>query len=220
MKNTENYHYLALLFALSSICDNISVKRDKQGDGISQQTEYSFTSNDGQVDFKIRLYTYSPDKNPYKREVYQLANYIRLNNDFLKIDKPITTDTELFENTAKLANAFTHWTSYKLKFIPTQSNATEIFSRLAEPVNYVYGWKQDVEKTFVPMCREHIALTTAGNLMVKDFLSLDKTSAVLLRKHINQVLFGFGFKPEYVMEMYHSSKVLPPYSEPDAKTLH
>jgi hypothetical protein len=66
----------------------------------------------------------------------------------------------------------------------------------------------------------HIALTTAGNLMVKDFLSLDKTSAVLLRKHINQVLFGFGFKPEYVMEMYHSSKVLPPYSEPDAKTLH
>ena len=220
MKKTENYHYLALLFALSSIADNVSVKRDKSGEGLSQQTEYSFTSNDGQVDFKIRLYTYSPDKNPYKREVYQLANYIRLNNAFLKIEKPITNDTELFESAAKLANAFTHWTSYKLKFMPTQSNANAIFSRLAEPVNYVYGWKQDVEKTFVPLCREHITLLTAGNLMVKDFLSLDKTSAVDMRKNINRTLFSLGFTPEYVMEMYHSSKTMPPYSEQPPKTLN
>ena len=220
MKKTENYHYLALLFALSSIADNVSVKRDKQGEGMSQKTEYSFTSNDGQVDFKIRLYTYCPDKNPYKREVYQLANYIRLNNAFLKIDKPITNDTELFEAAANLANAFTHWTSYKLKFMPTPSNANAIFSRLAEPVNYVYGWKQDVEQTFIPMCREHIALLTAGNLMVKDFLSLDKTTAVDMRKNINRTLFALGFSPEYVMDMYLSSKTMPPYSEQPPKTLN
>ena len=102
--------------------------------------------------------------------------------------------------------------------MPTPSNANSIFMRLAEPVNYVYGWKKDVEQNFIPMCREHIALTTAGNLMVKDFVSLDKTSAVQMRKNINRTLFAFGFAPEYVMEMYHSSKTMPPYSEPVAKS--
>ena len=220
MKKTENYHYLALLFALSSIADNVSVKRDKNGEGMAQQPEYTFTSNDGQINFKIRLYTYCPDENPYKKEVYQLANYVQANNDFLKISKPIENDSELFENAAKLANGFTHWTSYKIRYSLSQERLNSIFQRLAEPVNYVYGWKQDVESTFIPMCREHIALITAGNLMVKDFLSLDQTSAVQMRKNINRSLFALGFAPEYVMEMYHSSKTMPPYEEPAPKTLN
>lgn len=213
MKRTENYHYLSLLFALTSLADNITITRDKKGDGIQQQTDYIFESNDGKLNFKIGLYKLSKDPNPYKKEVYELATYIGQNNDFLKIQKPVTTDKELFENAAKLATAFSHWHTVKIRFSLTNDRLQEIFNRLAQPINTTYAWKQDIEQTFIPLCREYITIMTAGTLMSKKFLSLEDTTAVDIRKIINQSLFAFGFSPDYVMEMYLSGKQLPPFAE-------
>ena len=221
MKRTENYHYLALLFSLASIADNVNVIRDKQGDGIQQKTNYIFASNDEKLNFSIALYKLSKDPNPYKKEVYELATYIGQNNAFLNIQKPVKSDAELFENAAKLASAFSHWNQIKIRYNPSKEYLTELFHQLAAPINSTYAWKQDVERTFVPLCREHITLLTAGTLMSEKFLSLENTTAVDIRKNINKSLFALGFSPEYVMEMYQSSKVMPPFAEePPAKASH
>ena len=175
-------------------------------------------SEDGKLNFKISLYKLSQDPNPYKKEVYELATYIGQNNAFLKINKPVTSDAELFENAANLASAFSHWNQVKIRYSLSKERLVEIFNRLANPINTTYAWKQDVEKTFVPFCREHITLLTAGTLMSEKFLALDKTTAVDIRKNINKSLFALGFSPEYVMDMYMSSKTLPPFAEtPPAK---
>ncbi len=203
-KYIENYHYMSLIFALASISPEIHIIRDKNGFGFTQKTDYHIYSNDLMVDYTINFYTYSTDEKPYQKELYGLANYVRTNNPYQKLNTPVTNDKELFSTLVSLSNAYNHWTRAKLKLC-SEPEQNEILAETMAPLSTTCDWIDNINDTFIPRCREHIALLVATQLMYKEFLSLGKTSERKIKQCINQSLFALNFAPEEVMNMYLAS---------------
>lgn len=207
-KYIENYHYMSLIFALASISPEINIIRDKNGFGLAQKTDYHIYSNDLAVDYTINFYTYSTDEKPYQKELYGLANYVKANNPYLKLNDPVTNDKELFSTLALLSNAYNHWTRAKLRLC-SEPEQNEILTKTLSPLTTTCDWIDNINDTFIPRCREHIALLTATQLMYKEFLSLGQTNERKIKQCINQTLFALNFAPEDVMNMYIESSGYP-----------
>ena len=199
---------MALIFGLASISPEINITRNKTGFGFAQKSDYYIRSNDGLIDYKLNFYEFSKDKIPYQKELYDLANYVRTHNQYLTLNTPVTNDKELFSTIAMLSNAYNHWTCAKLRILP-ENEHLGILTETLSPLTTTCNWIEDINETFIPRCREHIALLTASQLMYKEFLALKDTSARKIKQCINQTLFALNFTPEDVMNMYLVSNNYP-----------
>lgn len=208
MKQLENYHYGAYLFALAAISDKVEITRKIEGTGLARKVYYNISSPDKAYNETFSFFSMPKSSNPFKKELFELVSFISKQKK-LNVS-PVTSDKELMHQFLYLVNEAIHMKNVKLSFCFSQEDFNKKMNEIAMPYETIAGWRVETEKNFIPMCREHMLLKTAENLSAEILSKPQIINESEILQTIAETLKGFGFTETYISDMINRSAKLPP----------
>lgn len=208
MKQLENYHYGAYLFALAAISDKVEITRKIEGTGLARKVYYNISSPDKAYNETFSFFSMPKSSNPFKKELFELVSFISKQKK-LNVS-PVTSDQELMRQFLYLVNETIHMKNVKLSFCFSQEDFNKKMNEIAMPYETIAGWRVETEKNFIPMCREHMLLKTAENLSAEILSKPQMINESEILQTIAETLKGFGFTETYISDMINRSAKLPP----------
>lgn len=208
MKQLENYHYGAYLFALAAISDKVEITRKIEGTGLARKVYYNISSPDKAYNETFSFFSMPKSSNPFKKELFELVSFISKQKK-LNVS-PVTSDQELMRQFLYLVNETIHMKNVKLSFCFSQEDFNKKMNEIAMPYETIAGWRVETEKNFIPMCREHMLLKTAENLSAEILSKPQIINESEILQTIAETLKGFGFTETYISDMINRSAKLPP----------
>lgn len=208
MKQLENYHYGAYLFALAAISDKVEITRKIEGTGLARKVYYNISSPDKAYNETFSFFSMPKSSNPFKKELFELVSFISKQKK-LNVS-PVTSDQELMRQFLYLVNETIHMKNVKLSFCFSQEDFNKKMNEIAMPYETIAGWRVETEKNFIPMCREHMLLKTAENLSAEILSKPQMINESEILQTIAETLKGFGFSETYISDMINRSAKLPP----------
>lgn len=209
MKQLENYHYGAYLFALAAISDKVEISRKIEGTGLARKVYYTISSPDKKYNETFSFFSMPKSSNPFKRELFDLVSHI-CKTKKLNMPENIENDSEMMRRLLYLFNEAIHMKNVKLSFCFSQEEFDKKMDEIASPFETLADWRVETEKNFIPMCREHMLLKTAENLSAEILSKPQMVNESQIINSISSTLKIFGFNEAYISNMINTSASLPP----------
>lgn len=213
MSTIENYHYAAYLFSLALFSDKVNLTREIKGSGIQREVYYNISSPDKAYNETFSFFHLPKNKNPYKRELYNLITYICGVKGF-NTPKVLKSDAEMRRVYLYLINEVLHMNDVKINFCFNQEQFNKTIAEIGKPYQIVSDWRVETERNFIPMCREHIILVATEHLVAEALKTQNKVADSQLDTAMDNALSLFGFSPEQTKQMRKITENIPPDTLP------
>lgn len=213
MSTIENYHYAAYLFSLALLSDKVDLTREIKGSGIQREVYYNISSPDKKYNENFSFFHLPKSKNPYKRELYELLSYIYSVKGF-RTPKEVKNDEEMLARYLYLVNEVLHMNDVKISFCVTKEDFEKRIAEISKPLKTANEWRTETETKFIPMCREHIILTSTEHLLAEILQTQNKVKPEQIEDAMDIALSLFGFKPEQTKQMRKLTENTPPDTLP------
>ena len=209
MERLENYHYAAILFSLAAITNGIDITRRTEGQGLARNTYYNISSADKKISYDYLFTTYPKHKNPYKRELYELLQYI-IEHKKISVPSKISNDEEMLGRAVYFFNEYLHMRDVKAKFCFSQAQYDKAMDEVLKPALTFDEWRLETEKNFMPLCREHTILCAAETLTQLVCMNPKYVNKQEVMEAITAALKKSTFTDAQIKTMIEQSSKLPP----------
>lgn len=206
---TENFHYAGIILAVAEFAKNIDLTYETIGSGASQTTIYNIKSNDSHdINFNINLNTYQTHPTELQEKVYKLVAYVK-NTNSKSAPVTIYDDSALWTNLLYIINRHNQKAEHVFNLCKAGRLPMEKFTSMVNPFNRVIARRYEIERTFIPLTREHISYLIAEGLAANCYAT---SNTILLSDVMNQIyraLDVVGYNKEEIDKMIQQNKPLP-----------